>query len=136
MTEILIGQNPDSPTEVTVLPATPEEKARQLPIPTGYNILCAIPEAETTYDSGIVKADQTMHYENLLTVVLFVVAIGPDAYKDHKKFPSGPWCKEGDFVMVRTNSGSRFKIHGREFRMIHDDVVEGVVQDPRGIARA
>ena len=76
-----------------------------------------------------------MQHEEILTTVLFVVAIGPDAYKDDKRFPSGPWCKEGDFIIVRPNSGTRLDIHGREFRIINDDTVEGVVDDPRGIRR-
>lgn len=112
-----------------------EEKARQLPKPSGYRILCAIPDIEEKYDSGILKADSTLQYEELLTTVLFVVALGPDCFKDPARFPTGPWCKEGDFVLVRPNSGSRLVIHGREFRMINDDSVEGVVEDPRGIRR-
>ena len=85
---------------------------------------------------GIVKSNQSMHYEEVLTPVLFVVKVGPDAYKDSERFPSGPSCKEGDFVIVRPNSGTRLKIHGREFRIINDDSVEAVVEDPRGITRA
>lgn len=137
MSEILIGSNPDNPQVVGMYrsEATAEEKASQLPRPSGYHILCAIPEIEKEYDSGIVKADQTIHNEEVLTTVLFVVDLGPDCYKDPSKFPSGPWCKKGDFVLVRPNSGSRLVIHGREFRMINDDTVEGVVDDPRGIKR-
>lgn len=135
MSEILIGTNPDDPGAVTVLPETAEQKAKQLPEPTGYRILCAIPEMEDTYDSGIVKADITMQHEELLTTVLFVVKLGPDCYKDPARFPSGPWCKQGDFILVRPHSGTRLKIHGREFRIINDDCVEGVVDDPRGISR-
>lgn len=137
MSEILIGSNPDNPQVVGMYrsEATAEEKASQLPRPSGYHILCAIPEIEKEYDSGIVKADQTIHQEEVLTTVLFVVDLGPDCYKDPNKFPSGPWCKKGDFVLVRPNSGSRLVIHGREFRMINDDTVEGVVDDPRGIKR-
>jgi co-chaperonin GroES (HSP10) len=115
-----------------------EEKAKQLPKPTGYKILCAIPEAEKEFEDsevGIVKADETMRNEEVLTTVLFVVDMGPDCYMDKAKFPTGPWCKQGDFVLIRPNSGSRLVIHGREFRIINDDTVEGVVQDPRGIKR-
>ena len=136
MSEILIGQNPDKPEQSTVLPETQEAKAKQLPQPSGYHILCAIPEIDGTYESGLVKADVTMSHEERLTTVLFVVALGPDCYGDEKRFPSGPWCKQGDFILVRPNTGSRIKIHNREFRMITDDMVEGVVEDPRGIARA
>jgi len=112
-----------------------EEKATQLPKPSGYRILCAIPEQEKEFESGIAKADETMRYEELLTTVLFVVDLGPDCYVDKARFPSGPWCKKGDFVLIKPNAGSRLVIHGREFRIINDDTVEGVVDDPRGIKR-
>lgn len=112
-----------------------ERKAKQLPDPQGYRILCAIPEIENKYDSGIIKADITRQHEEILTTVLFVVKLGPDAYKDPAKFPTGPWCNEGDFIIVRSNSGTRLDIHGKEFRIINDDTVEAVVEDPRGIRR-
>jgi co-chaperonin GroES (HSP10) len=135
MSELLIGST-DDPNEATVLPQTAKEKARQVPDPSGYRILCGIPEIDDMYESGIVKADTTMHYEELLTTVLFVMKMGPDCYRDEKRFPSGPWCKNGDFILVRPHAGTRLKIHGVEFRIINDDSVEGVVQDPRGISRA
>jgi len=135
MSELLIGST-DDPNEATVLPQTAKEKARQVPDPSGYRILCGIPQIDDTYESGIVKADTTMHYEELLTTVLFVMKMGPDCYRDEKRFPSGPWCKNGDFILVRPHAGTRLKIHGVEFRIINDDSVEGVVQDPRGISRA
>lgn len=114
-----------------------EEKAKQIPEPSTYHLLCVLPEIEEEYgDSGLVKAGQTMHYEEVLSPVLFVVKMGPDAFKDEKRFPSGPSCKVGDFVLVRPNTGTRIKIHGKEFRIINDDSVEAVVQDPRGITRA
>lgn len=112
-----------------------EEKATQLPKPSGYRILCAIPEIEKEYESGIIKADTTINHEELLTTVLFVVDLGPDCYKDASRFPTGPWCQKGDFVLVRPHAGTRLVIHGREFRIINDDSVEGVVADPRGIKR-
>lgn len=113
-----------------------EEKATQLPKPQGYRILCAIPEAEKTFDNSLLeKADITMHHEEVLTTVLFVVDLGADCYKDEQKFPTGPWCQKGDFILVRPNAGTRLVIHGREFRLINDDSVEAVVDDPRGIRR-
>ena len=118
-----------------ILHKAQEEKAKQLPKPTGYKILCAIPDQDTEYESGLIKADQTIRYDELLTTVLFVVELGPDCYLDKAKFPTGPWCKKGDFILVRPNSGNRLVIHGREFRIINDDSVEGVVEDPRGIKR-
>ena len=113
-----------------------EEKAKQIPDPVSFHLLCVLPDAEEEYESGLVKASQTMHFEEVLSPVLFVVKVGPDAYKDEKRFPSGPSCKTGDFVLVRPNTGTRIKIHGKEFRIINDDSVEAVVQDPRGIKRA
>ena len=118
-----------------VQPETNEEKAKQLPNPTGYRILCAIPEQEKEYESGIIKAELTVHNEELLTTVLFVVKLGTDCYKDEKRFPNGAWCKEGDFILVRPHAGTRLVIHGKEFRIINDDSVEGTVDDPRGIKR-
>jgi co-chaperonin GroES (HSP10) len=134
--EILIGQTLDPNGPVSVLPSAAEDKAKQVPDPCTYHILCVLPEVDEEYDSGLIKAGQTMHFEEVLSPVLFVVSMGPDAYKDEKRFPSGPSCKAGDFVLVRPNTGTRIKIHGKEFRLINDDSVEAVVQDPRGITRA
>lgn len=133
MSEILIAAAEN--VVPTTLPATAEDKAKQLPDPATYHILCALPEIDDTYESGLVKAGQTLHFEELLSPVLFVVKMGPDSYADKARFPSGPSCKVGDFVLVRPNTGTRLKIHGREFRIVNDDSVEAVVEDPRGIGR-
>ena len=122
-----------------ILNNSAEQKAKQLPDPKTFHLLCVVPEAMEEYaesDVGLVKSSSEIWKEEMLTTVLFVVKIGPDAYKDATRFPSGPSCKEGDFVVVRPNSGTRLKIHGREFRIINDDSVEAVVEDPRGITRA
>ena len=112
------------------------EKAKLLPEPKGYRILCAVPHVEEEFESGIIKAEDTKRVEEQTTVVLFVLKMGDLAYKDENRFPTGPWCKEGDFVLTRPYSGTRVVIHGREFRIINDDTVEAVVDDPRGIRRA
>jgi len=119
-----------------ILNTTAEEKAKQVPDPATFYLLCVLPDIEEEYESGLIKSGQTIHFEEILSPVLFVVKMGPDAFKDSKRFPSGPSCKVGDFVLVRPNTGTRIKIHGKEFRLINDDSVEGVVQDPRGITRA
>lgn len=114
------------------------QKAKQMPDPSGFFLLCVVPEAMEEFansDVGLLKDAKTMHYEEVTTPVLFVVKMGPEAYKDATRFPSGPRCKVGDFIVVRPNSGTRLKIHGREFRLINDDSVEAVVEDPRGISR-
>jgi co-chaperonin GroES (HSP10) len=112
-----------------------EDKAKQIPNPKTYHLLCMLPEAKEEYEGGLLKASQTMQYEELLSPVLFVAKMGPDAFKDEKRFPSGASCQVGDFVIVRPNSGTRMKIHGTEWRIINDDSVEAVVEDPRGIQR-
>ena len=132
MSELLLSDGENT----TVLPQTDAEKARQVPDPVTYHLLCVLPKAEEEYESGLVKAGQTMHFEEVMSPVLFVAKMGPDYYKDPLRFPSGPSCKIGDFVLVRPNTGTRLKIHGQEFRLINDDSVEAVVQDPRGIKRA
>ncbi len=114
-----------------------QKAAKQLPEPKGYRILCAVPQVEETFgDSAIIKPESVAKAEEHGTVVLFVLALGPDAYSDHSRFPSGAWCRKGDFVLVRAYAGTRFKVHGQEFRLINDDTVEAVVQDPRGLGRA
>jgi co-chaperonin GroES (HSP10) len=148
MSEILIGSNPDNqgfiitdalgnpmPSIKTREEIPIEDRAQQLPEPKGYRILCAIPEVEKEFDSGIIKPDELVKKDELLTTVLFVVKLGPDCYADKDRFPTGPWCEVGDFVLVRPNAGTRLVIHGKEFRIINDDSVEAVVQDPRGISR-
>lgn len=134
MSELIIS---DALGNLSKLPEKQEEKATQLPKPQSYHILCMVPKAEEEYsESGIIKSALSMQHEEVLTPVLFVMALGPDAYADKERFPSGPSCKVGDFVLIRPNSGSRLKIHGQEFRIINDDSVEATVQDPRGISRA
>ena len=131
MSELLLSDG----ASTTVLPESDAEKARQVPDPVTYHLLCMLPKAEEEYESGLIKAGQTMHFEEVMSPVLFVAKMGPDAFKDPLRFPSGPSCKVGDFILVRPNTGTRLKIHGTEWRIINDDSVEAVVQDPRGIKR-
>ena len=128
-----IGLKLDPTGPVSELPDI--DKAKQMPEPVTYHLLCMLPEAALAYDSGILKADKTVQFEELLSPVLFVAKIGPDAFKDEKRFPSGPSCKVGDFIIVRPNSGTRMKIHGTEWRLINDDSVEATIEDPRGLGR-
>jgi len=127
------------PVDAPAEDANNDEKATMLPEPTGWKLLCAVPDISEKIDGtelDLVKASSVMRQEEHATTVLFVLKVGPDAYKDTTKFPAGAWCKAGDFVLVRTYSGTRFKIFGKEFRLINDDQVDAVVQDPRGLTRA
>jgi co-chaperonin GroES (HSP10) len=130
---------PIQPMDAPEPEATAEEKAMQLPTPQGWKILCAVPEVDkkiagTSLD--LVRDTASLRQEEHASTVLFVLKVGADAYADKTKFPTGAWCKAGDFVLVRTYSGTRFKIFGKEFRLINDDQVDAVVQDPRGLTRA
>ena len=122
-------------TEATTV-VTDAELEAQLPKPVGYRLLIALPTVEKTYESGILKADLTLHTEQVLSVVGVVLDMGESAYQDPVRFPHGPWCKQGDFVMFRANTGSRFKVNGSEYRIMNDDSIEAVVADPRGVTRA
>ena len=109
----------------------------QIPKPVGYHILIAMPSIDETFgDSGIVKAEKTLREEHILSMVGIVLDMGDQAYSDTDRFPTGPWCVQGDYVMFRANSGTRFKVGKQEYRLINDDTVEAVVQDPSKITRA
>ena len=110
--------------------------ASQLPEPKGYKILIALPEIQETTEGGIIKSSDTQKEESISTVVGWVMSMGSDAYANYARFPSGPYCGVGDWVVFRAFSGTRIKIHGKEFRLINDDTVEAVVDDPRGVERA
>ena len=114
------------------------EKARaaqQLPDPKGYKILIGLPEPETASEGGILKAQETIEAEEVGSIIGFDIKLGPDAYSDKSRFPSGSYCKEGDFIMMRSYSGTRFKVANKEFRLINDDSVEAVGEDPRGLMK-
>ena len=138
MSEILLGTNPSNPQIIGMYRpnATAEDKAKQLPRPSGYRILCAIPEIDKEFEDseiGLIKADETLRMEETLTTVLFVVELGPDCYKDDKRFPSGPWCKKGDWIVFGRYSGARVPIDGGEIRIINDDEVLATIQNPEDI---
>jgi co-chaperonin GroES (HSP10) len=113
----------------------PEARGKFLPQPVGYKMLLILPEQNAAYESGILKADNTKQADEVASVVAFVAKQGPDCYKDKAKFPNGPWCKEGDFVIIRPYGGTRIVVHGKEMRLVNDDSIEAVVDDPRGIKR-
>jgi len=110
-------------------------KASQLPKPLGYKILIALPEPEEKTEGGIIKSARSLQEETTGSITGMVIEIGPDAYADPQRFPSGAYCKKGDWILMRSYSGTRFTVHGREFRLINDDTVEAVVEDPRGVGK-
>jgi co-chaperonin GroES (HSP10) len=118
-------------------PATLDEVEAQMPKPVGYRLLVALAQVEETFNTlGIIKAERTMYEEQLMTVTGVVLDMGDQAYADKERYPNGPWCKVGDFVLFRANSGTRIRVNGVEYRLMNDDSIEAVVADPRGITRA
>lgn len=111
-------------------------KAQTLPLPTGYHILIALLDAKEKSEGGILIPEEITHREMVASVVGLVLSVGPDAYKNEKRYPTGPWCKEGDFILFNPYSGTRVNVHGKELRLINDDTVLAVVIDPRGVKRA
>lgn len=116
--------------------AVDEKIVHRLPDPKGYRILIAIPEVDEKTEGGVYMPDKLKSAEETASIVGFVLKLGDEAYTDSQRFPNGPWCKEGEFVIFRSYSGTRFKVGGKEFRLINDDTVEAVVDDPRGYTRA
>lgn len=117
-------------------PKLDDQVSARLPAPSGYKLLIATLEVGEKTEGGVYMPDTLKDAETTASIIGFVVAAGPDAYSDESKFPTGPYCKEGDFVIFRSYSGTRFKIAGKEFRLINDDTVEAVVDDPREYTRA
>ena len=112
------------------------ELQAKLPEPKGFKVLIAVPELEGKTEGGVIMPDALKSMEETASIIGFVIKTGPEAYTDKERFPSGPYCEEGDFVIFRSYSGTRFKVMGKEFRIINDDTVEAVVEDPRGYSRA
>jgi len=114
-----------------------KELEEAIPKPTGYHVLIALPNVEETFgDSGLVKASSTVREEYILSTIGLVLDMGDQAYNDKDRFPTGPWCKTGDYVMFRANTGTRFKLGKQEYRLMNDDSIQAVVPNPRMISRA
>ena len=120
-------------SENEITPENYESHADKLPRPTGYRILILPFAQKSVTKGGIHIAKQTIDKERLSTVVGHVVALGPDAYADTVKFPEGAWCKKGDWVIFGRYAGARFQIEGGDMRLLNDDEILAVVDDPEAI---
>ena len=110
------------------------KESSKLPKPTGWRVLVLPFKMPEKTKGGLILGQDTLERQQVGSTCGLVLAMGPHCY-DKEKFPEGPWCKKGDFILVRPNAGTRLVIHGKEFRIINDDSVEGIVEDPRGITR-
>tara|TARA_B100000780_G_C21076857_1_gene433517 strand:+ start:874 stop:1245 length:372 start_codon:yes stop_codon:yes gene_type:complete len=120
----------------TNLKVDDENVLAKLPEPKGYKLLIAIPELHGKTEGGVYMPDSIKHMEETASIIGYVISVGTEAYTDKDRFPNGPWCEKGDFIIFRSYSGTRFKVDNKEFRIINDDTVEAVVEDPRGYTRA
>ncbi len=111
------------------------ELEASIPKPIGYHLLIALPEVEEEFEGGILKANKTMRDELILSSIGLVLDMGDQAYSDPSRFPTGPWCKVGDYVMFRPNTGTRFRIGATEYRLLNDDSVQAIVPNPKAISR-
>ena len=113
-----------------------KKEMEKVPNPTGYRITLFPLKLDSKTKSGIHLTDETVQESQLTTNICKVLKVGPDAYKDKDKFPTGPWCKEDDWVLITRYAGSRIRIDGGELRIINDDEILAVIDDPRDILPA
>ena len=109
------------------------EESLKLPVPTGWRILVLPFKGKKKTKGGILYSDEQIERQQLATVCGNILAMGPDCYKDNEKFPRGPWCKKGDWVIFARYAGSRFKIEGGEVRLLNDDEIIATIKDPEDI---
>lgn len=105
----------------------------RLPTPTGWRILILPYRGKGKTEGGILLADKTLEQQQVSTQVGYVLKVGPLAYKDENKFPSGPWCQEKEWVMFARYAGSRFNIDGGEVRILNDDEILARILSPEDV---
>ena len=110
-----------------------KEETAKLPQPTGWRILVLPFKGKKKSKGGVYFSDEQVERQQLATVCGNILAMGPDCYKDKDKFPRGPWCKKGDWVIFARYAGSRFKIEGGEVRLLNDDEIIATIKDPEDI---
>ena len=105
----------------------------RIPKPTGWRIVLLPYRGAEKSKGGILLSDQTWEKQQITTVCAYVLAVGPLAYKDEAKFPEGAWCKEGDWIIFGRYAGARVGLDGGEIRIINDDEVLAVINNPEDI---
>ena len=117
---------------------TPENvmsEVEKLPTPTGYRLLVLPFSQKAVTKGGIHLSDSYLEKERLATNVGFLISLGDDAYKDEVKFPNGPWCAEGDWIIFGRYAGARIKIDGGDLRLLNDDEVLAVIGEPEDVSQ-
>ena len=115
-------------------PLTPETVQKsQLPVPSGWRLLVLPFSPREKTKGGILIAQESLDKLRIATNCGYVISMGPLAYHDKEKFPTGPWCKKGDWVIFARYAGSRLPIEGGEVRILNDDEVLGTIKDPESV---
>jgi co-chaperonin GroES (HSP10) len=105
----------------------------QLPNPSGWRMLVLPFTPKEKTKGGIIFSQESLDKARIATNCGYVIKMGPLAYGDKEKFPTGPWCKKGDWVIFARYAGSRLPIEGGEVRLLNDDEVLGTVKDPESV---
>jgi chaperonin GroES len=105
----------------------------RMPNPTGWRVLVLPYKGQGKTEGGLFLPNTVVEEQQVSTQVGYVLKVGDLAYKDEKKFPTGPWCAEKDWVMFARYSGSRFKIEGGEVRILNDDEILAKILEPTDI---
>ena len=113
-----------------------KNEVEKIPQPSGWRMVLFPLKLQGKTKGGVLLTDDTVTESQVTTNICKVLKMGPECYKDKEKFPSGPWCKEGDWVLITRYAGSRIRIDGGELRIINDDEILAVVDDPRDILPA
>jgi co-chaperonin GroES (HSP10) len=115
-------------------PLNPENiQKSQLPVPSGWRLLVLPFSPREKTKGGILIAQESLDKLRIATNCGYVLKMGPLAYHDQEKFPTGPWCKKGDWVIFARYAGSRLPIEGGEVRILNDDEVLGTIKDPESV---
>jgi len=121
----------DATKDIEHLPT--DKVLERLPNPTGWRLLVLPYKGQGKTKGGILLTDETMEERGYTTVTGLVLKMGPDCYKDEVRYPNGPWCKKGDWIIFGRYAGSRFGIEGGEVRILNEDEIIAVVKDPEDI---
>ena len=113
-----------------------KNEVEKIPQPSGWRMVLFPLKLQGKTKGGVLLTDDTVTESQVTTNICKVLKMGPECYKDKEQFPSGPWCKEGDWVLITRYAGSRIRIDGGELRIINDDEILAVVDDPRDILPA
>jgi len=121
----------DATSNIDHLPT--DKVLERLPDPTGWRMLVLPYKGQGKTKGGVILTDETMQERGYTTVTGLVLKLGPDCYTDETRFPKGPWCKKGDWIIFGRYAGSRFGIDGGEVRILNEDEIIAVVKDPEDI---